>query len=313
MRTVMVRDSTVTVWVPAAIAGRLPQAQLSNPITTARRTILRSLFMHETLHVSSHGCLERIGQSALRLGDEFARRYTAHAPDFAAHVRLVCVACARGHVGQVMVFGSRRKPEEPLEAEHAVQRLESVAEGIHAPPAQGALAQAHMRRQLIEPVSRGHAVVACGPSQERDLRVGKPDGGQSADEKGFEVLGQLFRTETCCGSIEEACRIVPPELGKRYSNIHDLTQRLAQPRRGRPGMEAHSYNDRTARHASENGPGVGAGDAEGFAGPDDIDAAVGHNLQTFGARSREIVDPQAADVPAQRRVRRPLAVDATEL
>jgi len=58
--------------------------------------------------------------------------------------------------------------------------------------------------------------------------------------------------------------------------------------------------DRTARHASENGPGVGAGDAECFAGPDDIDAAVGRNLQTFAARSREVVDPQAAHVPAQR-------------
>jgi hypothetical protein len=45
MRTVMMRDSTVTVWVPAAIAGRLPQAQLSNPITTVRWTILRGLFM----------------------------------------------------------------------------------------------------------------------------------------------------------------------------------------------------------------------------------------------------------------------------
>ena len=78
-------------------------------------------------------------------------------------------------------------------------------------------------------------------------------------------------------------------------------------------MEAHSYNDRTTRHASENGPGVRAGDAECFSGPDDIDAAVGHNLQTFAARSREVVDPQAADVPAQRRVRCPLAVDASEL
>src|ERR1700756_4916124 len=115
-----------------------------------------------------------------------------------------------------------------------------------------------MRRQVIEPVSGGHAVVACGPSQERDLRVGEPDGGQSADEKGFEVLGHLLRTATCSGSIEEGRRHVPPELGKRCSNIYYLTQRLAQPRRGRPGMEAHSYNDRTARHASENGPGVGA-------------------------------------------------------
>src|SRR6478672_13688044 len=144
IRTVMVRDSTV--WVPAAIAGRLPQAQLSNPITTARWTILRSLFMHETLHVSSHGCLERIGPSALRVADEFARGDAAHAPDFAGHVRLVGVAYARGNVGQVVVFGSCRKPEEPLESEHAVQRLESVAEGIQAPSAQGALAQAHMRR-----------------------------------------------------------------------------------------------------------------------------------------------------------------------
>ena len=89
--------------------------------------------------MSSHGCLERIGQSALRLGDEFARRYTAHAPDFAGHVRLVCVACARGHVGQVVLFRPSRKPEEPLEAKHAVQRLESVAEGFPAPAAQGAL------------------------------------------------------------------------------------------------------------------------------------------------------------------------------
>jgi hypothetical protein len=91
--------------------------------------------------------------------------------------------------------------------------------------------------------------------------------------------------------IEEARRIVSPELGKRYSNIHDLTQWLAQPRRGRAGMEAHSCNDRAARHAGENRPGVGAGNAECFAGPDDIDAAVGHNLQPFAARSREVVDP----------------------
>src|SRR4051794_11609753 len=75
MRTVMVCDSTVTVWVwvPAAIAIRLPKAQLSNPITMVRWTILRNLLMHETLHVSSHDCLERIGQSAPGLGDEFAR------------------------------------------------------------------------------------------------------------------------------------------------------------------------------------------------------------------------------------------------
>jgi len=99
MSTVMVRDSTVTVWAPAARTGRLPQAQLSNAIKTARCTILRSLFMHETLDVSCDGCLERIGQSALRLGHEFARSYAAHALDFAGHVRLVGVACARGHVG----------------------------------------------------------------------------------------------------------------------------------------------------------------------------------------------------------------------
>jgi hypothetical protein len=72
-----------------------------------------------------------------------------------------------------------------------------------------------MRRQLIEPESRGHAVVACDPSQERDPRVGGPDSGQSADEKGFEVFGHVSRTTTCYGSIEEAGRIVPPELGKR--------------------------------------------------------------------------------------------------
>src|SRR6267154_628430 len=172
-------DSTVTVWAPAR-AGRLPQAQLSNPITTVRRTILRSLFMLETLRVSCDGCLERIGQSALHLGDEFARGCAAHTLDFAGHVRLVGVACARGHVGEVVLFGPSRKPEEPLEAKHAVQRLESIAEGIQAPAAQGALAQAYMRRQLIDPESRGHAVVACGPAQERDLRVGEPDGGQSA-------------------------------------------------------------------------------------------------------------------------------------
>src|SRR6266700_5310193 len=109
MRTVMVRDSTVTVWVPAAIAIPLPKAQLSNPITMVRRTILRNLLMHETLHVSSHDCLERIGQSAPGLGDEFARGYAAHPPDFAGHVRLVCVACAHGQIGEVVVFGSQRK------------------------------------------------------------------------------------------------------------------------------------------------------------------------------------------------------------
>ena len=78
-------------------------------------------------------------------------------------------------------------------------------------------------------------------------------------------------------------------------------------------MEAYSYNDCAARHAGENGPSVGAGDAECFAGPDDIDAAVGHNLQTFAARSRKVIDPQAADVPTQPRVRCPLAVEASEL
>src|SRR5436190_14643138 len=112
----------------------------------------------ETLHVYSHDCLERIGQSAPGLSDEFARGYAAHPSDFAGHMRLVGVACARGHVGQVVVFGSHRKMEEPLEAEHALQLLESVAEGIQAPSAQSALAQAHMRRQLIEPASRVHAV-----------------------------------------------------------------------------------------------------------------------------------------------------------
>jgi hypothetical protein len=164
----------------------------------------------------------------------------------AGHVRLVGVACARGYVGQVLLFAPSRKPEEPLEAKHAVQRLESVAEGIQALAAQGALTQVYMRRQLIELESRGHAVVACGPAQERDPRVGDPNGGQSADEQGFEVRGQLFRAATCRGSIEQARRIFPPELSKRYSDIHDLTQRLAQPSRGRAGMEAHSHNDRAA-------------------------------------------------------------------
>jgi len=145
-----------------------------------------------------------------------------------------------------------------------------------------------MRRQLIDPKSRRRAVVACGPAQERDLQIGEPDGGQSADEQGFEVCGQLFRAANCRGSIEEARRIVPPELGKRYSNIHDLTHAEAA-----PGW----------KHAGKNGPRVGVGDAECFAVPDDIDAAVGHNLQQFAARSREVVDPQAADVPALRRLR----------
>src|SRR5579859_1515457 len=313
MRTVMVRDSTVTACAPAAMASRLPKAQLSNPITTARRTILRSLFMLETLRVSRDGCLERIGQSALHLGDEFARGCAAHAPDFAGQVRLVGVTCARGHVGQVVLFELSCKPEEPLEAKHAVQCFESIAEGIQAPAAQRALAQAQMRRQLIDPESRRYAVVSCGPAQERDPLVGEPDGGQSCDEQGFEVCGLLFRAATCRGSIEEARRIVPPEFGKRYSDIYDLAQGLAYPRGGRAGMEPYPCDDRAARHAGQNGPGVGASDAECFAGPDDIDAAVGHNLQPFAPRSREVVAPKAADMPAQRRMRRPLAVDAGKL
>lgn len=121
--------------------------------------------------MSCAGCLERIGQSAPYQGEEFAGGCAAHALDLAGHVRLVGVAQVRGDVGQVVLFGPSRKPEEPLEAKHAVQRLESVAEGIQAPAVQGALAQAHMRCQLTEPETRGHAVVACGPAQERDLRV----------------------------------------------------------------------------------------------------------------------------------------------
>src|SRR5258708_39208743 len=109
MRAVMMRDSTVTVWAPAARAGRLPQAQLSNAIRTARWTILRCLFMNETLDASCDGSLERIGQSALRLGREFARGYAAHALDFAGHVRLVGVPCARGQIGQAVAFDTSTK------------------------------------------------------------------------------------------------------------------------------------------------------------------------------------------------------------
>jgi len=47
--------------------------------------------MHETLQVPNHGCLERIGQSALRVGNELASGYASHAPNFAGHVRLVGV------------------------------------------------------------------------------------------------------------------------------------------------------------------------------------------------------------------------------
>ena len=159
--------------------------------------------------------------------------------------------------------------------------------------------------QLSPAARRRNAICGCG----------EPDGRQSNEEQGFEVRGQLRRAAPCRGLIEEARRIVSPELGKRYSNIHDLTQWLAQPRRGRAGMEAHSCNDRAARHAGENGPGVRAGDAECFAGPNDSRDAPSNGASCCHstARSREVVDPQAANVPAQRRVRRRLAIDAGEL
>ena len=52
---------------------------------------------------------------------------------------------------------------------------------------------------------------------------------------------------------------------------------------------------------------------EACAGPDNIDAAVGHIPYPFVLRSGEVVHPDAANMLPQRRIRRPLAVNASEL
>lgn len=49
----------------------------------------------------------------------------------------------------------------------------------------------------------------------------------------------------------------------------------------------------------ETGRSESARDGKCSAAPDDIDAAIGNNLHRFAVPSRQIVDPQAADMPAQ--------------
>jgi hypothetical protein len=78
-------------------------------------------------------------------------------------------------------------------------------------------------------------------------------------------------------------------------------------------MKAKAHHNGSPRKAIENGPGVWPGDEEACAGPDNIDAAVGHNPYPFVLRSGEVVHPDASNMLPQRRVWRPLAVAASEL
>ena len=223
--------------------------------------------------------LERIGQAAAHEVDKLARGCTAQALDFAGHVRLVGVACEESQCGEVVVFGPKRELKETLEAEDAVERLESVAKGIETAAAQAAFAESEIGGELMERESRRGAVVACGAAEKCELRVGSWDGGQSADKQSFEVGGEQAGASALGSPIEEARGIVVPELRKGNTKIHEMVERLAKPGMSGAGMETNSDKSGAAERASENGSGVGSGNAEGIAGPDNIDAAVGHNLQ----------------------------------
>jgi hypothetical protein len=78
-------------------------------------------------------------------------------------------------------------------------------------------------------------------------------------------------------------------------------------------MKAKANHNGSPGKAIENGLGVGTGDEEACAGPNNIDAAVGHNTYPFVLRYGEVVHPDAANMVPQRRIRRPFAVNASEL
>lgn len=131
-------------------------------------------------------CLEGIGHAALQQGDELAGGGAGHTEDFAGEVGLVGVAGVRGHGGQVELGRSSGKAEEALEAEDAIESFESVTEGLEAAAAEGALAEAEMGCQVIEPESRRHAAVAGSATEESEEGVGGSDGREFGDEEVFE-------------------------------------------------------------------------------------------------------------------------------
>jgi len=78
-------------------------------------------------------------------------------------------------------------------------------------------------------------------------------------------------------------------------------------------MKANTDNYGSPRKAIKNTLCIGSGHDEARAGPHNIGATVGHNPYAFVLRFAEVVHPDTANMLSQCRIRRLLAVIASEL
>src|SRR4051812_46903475 len=84
-------------------------------------------------------------------GEQRARRQAREAAALAGEVRLVGVAGGEGELREVGCAGGLAgEREEALEAEHPLQRLGAVADGVVEAAAQLALAETHVRRDALD-------------------------------------------------------------------------------------------------------------------------------------------------------------------
>src|SRR3954452_16561705 len=84
-------------------------------------------------------------------GEQRARRQAREAAALAGEVRLVGVAGGEGELREVGCAGGLAgEREEALEAEHPLQRLGAVADGVVEAAAQLALAETHVLRDALD-------------------------------------------------------------------------------------------------------------------------------------------------------------------
>jgi hypothetical protein len=209
-----------------------------------------------------------------------------------------------GLVGVTRVGGQRRQvrvpgvdpPDEPLELQHPLQRLRTVADGGAGAPAQLAHADPGLAGDLLDPDARVAEHARGLDDESVDVAVGDEPSGQFGEAGQGQRGGERAR---------DPLRVGRADLGQVDPLVAQFAERQAEGGPAGPRPEPHPEQDRAGAGDGGHRRGVRPGDDHaGARFPDQVAAPVRQDqVRTRGNRS-----PQAGHDPAQRRRRRPLGV-----
>ena len=120
----------------------------------------------------------------------------------------------RGEVYQIEASRQGGEPEQPLEAQNPLQRLEPVAESVKATASKGSLADSTEVRGML--LCQGVR------AQCRNLSVRWPNGCQALEQRPLQDFDDCTRMRSSGGTVHKLARIPFPEFRQRNARIENF-------------------------------------------------------------------------------------------